>query len=679
MSEAIHFLKKNKILLFISLIIFLIVASSTTAFYSRLSATRHQQKKDALLKIRATLDGIWNHVNIADMGFLGYVIVPEEKFLVPYNNAVAGYQTHLDSLSQYLTEQYYPNEELVKANAKSIEGYIELIGHMVDLVNQDRQEEAVAIFKSDPGYDVWVTFDKFSKDVLAYVGQLEAEAQERYDNVQLYTALVQGLLLFVGVPILLFTIARLQRDRKSRRQLLRQLDSSNRKYIFDEGSTGETKDESTVIGHLIANLEKATVFIKQITQGNYTAHWEGLTEEHQQGNQRNLAVALVQMREQMKQVKQEDEQRLWQTQGEGQVAEIARTHQTDLTALGDQLLSYIIPYLHANQGGLFIVNEADSSEPYLEMVACYAYDKKKHKEKQIKLGQGLVGQAFIEQKTICLNQIPEDYVQITSGLGEATPSYLAIIPLKFNEEVLGVLEIASFQALNDFEVEFLERTGEIIASSISIIRTSERTQHLLDQSREQTEEMQAQEEEMRQNLEELVATQEAASRSQQKVQAIFDSATDGIVMLTAQGHVEMFNPAAEVMFGYSADEILNQSFENLFVPLFNDQESDQPEVALAVGQLQTIEAKRKDGEVFQAELRMQESEVGSQKMLIGLIRDLTQDERQKANQKLMRERIQEIEAKAYDRLVKLREKFKGQLAERDQLIEELKANSSFNS
>ncbi len=95
--------------------------------------------------------------------------------------------------------------------------------------------------------------------------------------------------------------------------------------------------------------------------------------------------------------------------------------------------------------------------------------------------------------------------------------------------------------------------------------------------------------------------------------------------------------------------------------------------------MQTVEAQRKNGEVFSAELRMQESQVGNQRVLIGIIRDLTQDERQKANENLMRDRIQEIEQKAYERLTKLREKFKGQLAERDQQIEELKAGSSPDS
>ncbi len=671
MAKKVTFLKGNSILLFIGFITLLIFASSVTAFYSRMGATQHQQKKDALLKARNSLERVWNHVHIADMSFRGYAMIQDEKFLEPYAKAVEGHQAYLDSLSYYLSEQDYSEQELITANEQSIKGYIDLVSQMIDLVKQDRKEEALAIFKSDPGYNVWITYDKFSKDVLKYVNQSEADAQQRYDTIQLYTAVVQGMLLLIGIPILVVIIFRLWHDKKMRWQLLEQLDNSNRKFVYNDGHTRDNQEVGKIIGHLTQNLEKVVGFIRNL--GREKLDWTELSVEQKGLNENTLVGELLKMQEKLDQIKQEDELRLWATEGEGKVAEIARAHQTDLSTLGDQLLAYIIRYIKANQGGLFIINE-DTSDPYLEMVACYAYDKKKHEEKIVKPGQGLLGQSFVEQKTIRLSQIPDDYVQITSGLGEATPSQLVIIPLKFNEEVLGVLEIASFQELSDFEVDFLERISEIVASSISVVRTSQRTQILLEESKQQAEEMQAQEEEMRQNMEEMQATQEAAARDKEKVQAIFDSASDGIIVLTAQKQIEMFNPAAEDIFGYSADEIQNQPFDKLLASQADNNVDNQLDTTLAVGELQTVEAKRKSGDVFQAELKMQESQVGNQRMLIGVIRDLTQDERQKTNEELMRSRIKEVEQKAYDRLVKLREKFKGEIAERDRQIEVLQAN-----
>ena len=109
--------------------------------------------------------------------------------------------------------------------------------------------------------------------------------------------------------------------------------------------------------------------------------------------------------------------------------------------------------------------------------------------------------------------MPNDYLKIRSGLGGATPRCLLVIPFLHNGEVVAVLEIASFQVLKKVEIEFLEKSGESIASAIYFIRVNEHTRTLLEISKLQTSQLQAQEEEMRQNIEELSATQEALLRS----------------------------------------------------------------------------------------------------------------------------------------------------------------------
>lgn len=508
---------KHSTLFFIGVIVVLIVASASLNFYSRYLVIRHSNISKQIQVVRQGLKDMNRFVNMADLGLRGYIIKPNDQFLSPYTDAQEQYQANLDTLHSYLIQQQYENMPLYAEAEKTIQTYMGLLGNMVQLTRQGLTEEVLAVFVKDKGYDAWKSYSKFEEDVVIFEKSLEEASTQSYHRALRAVLIIQLLLLGVGVPILIFVVVRIRRDQAQRRQLFSQLDQSSRNYIFDDHTNKENRSETAVIDELTTNLEKAAAFIKQIAQGNYATHWEGLTEENQTYNQGNLAGELIQMREQMKQVKREDEQRLWMTEGEGKVAEIARVHQTNLSALGDQLVAYIVKYLKANQGGLFILNEDDESEKYLSLIACYAYDKKKYEEKNIKIGQGLVGQAFLEQKTIRMSQVPSDYVRITSGLGEATPSYLVIVPLKFNEQVLGVLEVASFEALDAFEVDFLEKTGEIIASSISIVRTNERTQILLTQSKEQTEEMRAQEEEMRQNMEEMQATQEQHERLQQEL------------------------------------------------------------------------------------------------------------------------------------------------------------------
>ncbi|NJM24892.1 MAG: GAF domain-containing protein, partial [Bacteroidia bacterium] len=119
-----------------------------------------------------------------------------------------------------------------------------------------------------------------------------------------------------------------------------------------------------------------------------------------------------------------------------------------------------------------------------------------------------------EKEMTYLTNVPNDYIQISSGLGEALPSCVVILPLKLNEEVFGIIELALFKQLESHEIEFLQRVCDTIAAALSTAKVNTRTQRLLVQTRHQTMELQNQEEEMRQNVEELSATQEELVRKE---------------------------------------------------------------------------------------------------------------------------------------------------------------------
>lgn len=212
-----------------------------------------------------------------------------------------------------------------------------------------------------------------------------------------------------------------------------------------------------------------------------------------------------------------ENRRRWATEGITQLTNLTRTQSDEkASALYDRVIIHFVKYLEANQGGLYIVNREEEIKIRLE--SCYAYERKKYLQKTIAPGEGLVGQVFLEQASIRLNELPEDYVNITSGLGKATPRSLVIVPLMVNEAVEGILEIATFKQIEDHHVEFLEKAGESLAAFIQMNRINTKTRVLLVEAQQQTEEMRAQEEEMRQNLEELAATQEEMHRKEQAYQ-----------------------------------------------------------------------------------------------------------------------------------------------------------------
>lgn len=212
-----------------------------------------------------------------------------------------------------------------------------------------------------------------------------------------------------------------------------------------------------------------------------------------------------------------EEKRNWISKG---VAEIGNILRGDVDErFYQQLVSTIVTYMKVNQAGLYTVEENNDNidgDRIIEMKSCYAFDRIKFLKKRIEIGNGLIGQCYLEKEKIYIKEVPESYINITSGLGDANPRSLLIVPLIHEENVEGLIEIASFKEMADYEIEFVEKLSEILASYIARNRINQQTKFLLEQSQQQSEEMRAQEEEMRQNMEELQAIQEEMKRKEQE-------------------------------------------------------------------------------------------------------------------------------------------------------------------
>ncbi len=294
------------------------------------------------------------------------------------------------------------------------------------------------------------------------------------------------------------------------------------KLVGDPAAPGPTAAHPQA--HQVANVlmqqrqrtARATAFVEAIGRGELDTAAANLGETNGEG-QDALAEALQRMQQQMQTMADQERARNWVVEGLAQFVELLRMQNLSVTELSDQLLAKLTRYVGANQAALFIASDEENNE-VLDMVACYAYDRKKHLHKQVQPGEGLLGQAFLEAETICLTEVPTHYVQITSGLGEAPPTCLLIVPLRLNDVCFGLIELAFFQVAAPHQIEFLERLGESIAATMANVRTSERTRLLLEASQQQSEELRAQEEEMRQNMEELSATQEEMMRKQHELE-----------------------------------------------------------------------------------------------------------------------------------------------------------------
>lgn len=218
---------------------------------------------------------------------------------------------------------------------------------------------------------------------------------------------------------------------------------------------------------------------------------------------------------------EEEKKRVWATTGLAEIGGLLRG-ENDLQVLTDKIVSYMVKYLEANQGALFLLEDENPDDLHLSMKAAYAFNRQKHLKKRVDLGEGLIGQCYLEKDYIYLTDVPDNYINITSGLGDANPKSILITPMIVNEEVYGIFEIASFKEIPQYQIDFMMELGENIAMTLNSFKINEKTKRLLGEMQEQSEQLRSQEEEMRQNMEELQATQEQQERQEQELRQKLD-------------------------------------------------------------------------------------------------------------------------------------------------------------
>jgi HAMP domain-containing protein/CheY-like chemotaxis protein/signal transduction histidine kinase len=175
--------------------------------------------------------------------------------------------------------------------------------------------------------------------------------------------------------------------------------------------------------------------------------------------------------------------------------------QKDLAAVSKLIMSELTPLVSAHHGAFYIME--NDGTPALKLIASYAYKERKHIGNTFHLGEGLVGQAALEKKPILLTSVPEDYIRITSGLGEASPRNILVLPILFEGEVKAVVELASFLPFSQIHQIFLDQLAESVGVVLNMISANMRTSELLEQSQQLTQELQSQSQELKQQQEEL--------------------------------------------------------------------------------------------------------------------------------------------------------------------------------
>jgi len=175
--------------------------------------------------------------------------------------------------------------------------------------------------------------------------------------------------------------------------------------------------------------------------------------------------------------------------------------QKDMLTVGRLILSELAPLVSAQHAVFYTYEKSD--QPYLTLLASYAYERPGEIGKRLELGQGLIGQCALENKKILLSNVPRDYIRVSSGLGSSAPVNIIVLPIVFEGEVKAVLELASFERFSPTHQALLDQLTESIGIVLNTIEANMRTENLLKQSQSLAKELGSRQEELQQTNQEL--------------------------------------------------------------------------------------------------------------------------------------------------------------------------------
>ena len=258
----------------------------------------------------------------------------------------------------------------------------------------------------------------------------------------------------------------------------------------------------------ITDEMKVVDIAEKISQGDFSIEIEKRSEEDR------LSVAINRMTKNLREMTEKNEKQNWLKTGQTEINDRMRSEQ-DISGLGRNIVTFLAEYLNAQIGAIYLAGDNN----HLSLVGSYAYKKRKNLSNEFAFGEGLVGQAALEKENITLTDVPEDYIAVSSGLGEAAPNNIIVMPFMFDNEVKGVIELGSLYEFSDRNMDFLNLVSENIAIAVDSAQSRQQTQALLEKTQVQAEELQTQQEELRQANEELEEQTEALKESEAGLQA----------------------------------------------------------------------------------------------------------------------------------------------------------------
>jgi signal transduction histidine kinase/CheY-like chemotaxis protein/CHASE3 domain sensor protein len=415
-----------------------------------------------------------------ETGARGFALTGQDNFLVPFNQGKGDFEVHYANLKELTAENYK---------------------------QQDRLDEL------KKGYETWLDFETTQIiDVRRKVVYGQMKFEELIANAQQGKAKAE----MDSLRLILEDIKSEETDiLATRREVLSAMESQTRLVMSSGGTI------ATVLAFIIALLvirmivkpvEVVTNTFKEISEGDAKLDVKlNINSNDELGEMARYYNIFV---EKLRNIISENTSQNWIKTGQAELNE-KMDGQQDLQELCSNIITYAAKYIGAQIGAIYIRNEEDTFKLY----GGYAFKRRKNFSSEIKVGEGIIGQAALEKQSILIGSVPEDYIMVGSGTGESVPKNILVVPCVYNNEVMSVIELGSFKEFTELQLQFVELVSSNIASAIFSSESRFKMKELLSKTLEQAEELQAQQEELRQNNEELEEQTRALRESESRLQA----------------------------------------------------------------------------------------------------------------------------------------------------------------
>jgi len=394
-------------------------------------------------------------------------------------------------------------------------------------------------------------------------------------NLALLWSLIVGFGLFLLLLLLIFAFRNFyMRQIKVLTEKGENLTNVEKDYI-QGGSlyVPEFKRLDSVLYKYYKTFVKIKELNRQIETYQYDNELDTLPQDNQfQKSYNNMLETLRQITVQENARKEKEKAQLWITEGVAAVNDSMRIGSNKVDILSGNILMTIVKYTKAVLGGLYIYSKEEDGE-YLNLNAAVAFDKKKAVRIKIEKGVGLVGTCALEKQAIFLDKLPDDYINVFTGLGKSKPRFLAILPMLYDGELIAVAEMAFIRPLNAPEREFLSVVSSTIASSLVTAKINEQTENLMQQFRSQADALASNEKEMTENINKLKTEQQKSLEREVEMNGLLDAinnsmlsvefSTAGVLLAANEKYLKTMHYELAEIQGMNIFEFIKGSREEL--------------------------------------------------------------------------------------------------------------------